>query len=77
MPWNNQGSGGGGKGPWGSGPQQSGPATPDLEEFRRRSQDRLRSVLPGGSGKGPGLNAGHLRIAVGPCAASTRTLHLS
>jgi membrane protease subunit HflK len=53
MPWSNQG-GGGGKGPWGSGPQQSGP---DLEEFLRRSQDRLRSVLPGGSlgGKGPGL----------------------
>ena len=52
MPWNNQGSGGGGKGPWGS-----GPATPDLEEFLRRSQDRLRGVLPGGSlgGKGPGL----------------------
>ena len=52
MPWNNQGSGGGGKGPWGS-----GPATPDLEEFLQRSQDRLRSVLPGGSlsGKGPGL----------------------
>ena len=48
MPWNNQGSGGAGKGPWGS-----GPATPDLEEFLRRSQDRLRSVLPGG--KGPGL----------------------
>ena len=52
MPWNNQGSGGAGKGPWGS-----GPATPDLEEFLRRSQDRLRGVLPGGSlgGKGPGL----------------------
>src|SRR6516164_10663525 len=52
MPRNNQGSGGGGKGPWGS-----GPTTPDLEEFLRRSQDRLRGVLPGGSlgGKGPGL----------------------
>src|SRR6516164_3105118 len=57
MPRNNQGSGGGGKGPWGSGPQQSGPATPGLEEFLRRSQDRLRGVLPGGGlgGKGPGL----------------------
>ena len=52
MPWNNQGSGGAGKGPWGS-----GPATPDLEEILRRSQDRLRNVLPGGSlgGKGPRL----------------------
>ena len=52
MPWSNQGggpwgSGGGGKGPWGSGPQQSGPTPPDLEEFLRRSQDKLRTVLPG------------------------------
>ena len=40
--------GGGGKGPWGSGPQPSGPTPPDLEEFLRRSQDKLRTVLPGG-----------------------------
>jgi membrane protease subunit HflK len=62
MPWSNQGGGpwgSGGKGPWGSGPQQSGPTPPDLEEFLRRSQDRLRTVLPGGSlgGKGIGLIA--------------------
>src|ERR1700716_4490772 len=55
MPWSNQGggpwgSGGGGKGPWGSGQQPAGPTPPDLEEFRRRSQDRLRTVLPGGLG---------------------------
>ncbi|TMJ33941.1 MAG: FtsH protease activity modulator HflK [Alphaproteobacteria bacterium] len=67
MPWSNQGGGpwgtggggggGGGKGPWGSGPQQSGPTPPDLEEFLRRSQDKLRNVLPGGNlgGKGLGL----------------------
>jgi modulator of FtsH protease HflK len=62
MPWSNQGggpwgSGGGGKGPWGSGQQPSGPTPPDLEEFLRRSQDKLRTVLPGGSlgGKGLGL----------------------
>jgi modulator of FtsH protease HflK len=64
MPWSNQGGGpwgsgggGGNKGPWGSGPQSSGPTPPDLEEFLRRSQDKLRSVLPGGnlSGKGIGL----------------------
>ncbi|HEY4406021.1 MAG TPA: FtsH protease activity modulator HflK [Xanthobacteraceae bacterium] len=60
MPWSNQGGGpwgSGGKGPWGSGPQQSGPTPPDLEEFLRRSQDRLRTVLPGGNlgGKGIGL----------------------
>ena len=63
MPWSNQGGGpwgsggGGGKGPWGSGPQPSGPTPPDLEEFLRRSQDKLRTVLPGGNlgGKGLGL----------------------
>ena len=59
MPWSNQGGGGpwgsGGKGPWGSGPQQSGPTSPDLEEFLRRSQDRLRNVLPGGNFGGKGV----------------------
>jgi modulator of FtsH protease HflK len=60
MPWSNQGGGpwgsggGGGKGPWGSGPQQPGPTPPDLEEFLRRSQDKLRTVLPGNLG-GKGL----------------------
>ena len=56
MPWSNQGggpwgSGGGGgqKGPWGGGPQSSGPTPPDLEELLRRSQDKLKSVLPGGN----------------------------
>ena len=52
MPWNNNTGGGGwkggGGGPWGSGPQQRGPQPPDLEELLRRSQDRLRSALPGG-----------------------------
>ena len=61
MPWSNQGGGpwgtggGGGKGAWGSGPQQSGPTPPDLEEFLRRSQDKLRNVLPGGNLGGKGL----------------------
>jgi modulator of FtsH protease HflK len=59
MPWSNQGGGGpwgsGNKGPWGSGPQQSGPPSPDLEEFLRRSQDRLRTVLPGGNFGGRGI----------------------
>src|SRR5579871_5615730 len=59
MPWSNQGGGGpwgsGGKGPWGSGPQSSGPTPPDLEEWLRRSQDRLRTVLPGGGLGGRGL----------------------
>jgi membrane protease subunit HflK len=64
MPWSNQsGGGGGGGGPWGGGPGAGGPwgrppqggggpggTPPDLEELIRRSQDRLRSVLPGGGG---------------------------
>jgi membrane protease subunit HflK len=65
MPWSNQGGGGpwgggGGKGPWGSGPQPTGGSTPpDLEELLRRSQDKLRTVLPGGNlgGKGVALIA--------------------
>src|SRR5438874_7323553 len=59
MPWSNQGGGGpwgsGPKGPWGSGPQSSGPTPPDLEEFLRRSQDKLRSVIPGGNLGGRGI----------------------
>jgi membrane protease subunit HflK len=57
MPWSNQGGGpwGSGKGPWGSGPQSSGPTPPDLEELLRRSQDKLRRVLPGGSFGGRGV----------------------
>ena len=57
MPWNNQSGGGGpwgsgSRGPWGSGPQQPGGGSrpPDLEEFLRRSQDRLRGMLPGNLG---------------------------
>ena len=37
MPWSNQSGG-----PWGSGPR--GPKPPDLEEFLRRSQARLRGL---------------------------------
>jgi membrane protease subunit HflK len=54
MPWSNQSGGGpwgsGPRGPWGSGPQSQGPKPPDLEEFLRRSQDRLRSMMPGNLG---------------------------
>src|SRR5438067_6270858 len=62
MPWSNQGGGGpwgsgGGKGPWGSGPHQpsGGSSPPDLEELLRRSQDKLRTVLPGGNLGGKGV----------------------
>ncbi len=64
MPWqNNNGGGGwksggsGGGGPWGQGPQgpwggggQGGGNQPDLEEFLKRGQDRLKNAMPGGSG---------------------------
>ena len=57
MPWSNQTGGGGpwgsgSRGPRGSGPQPPGGGSrpPDLEEFLRRSQDRLRTVTPGNLG---------------------------
>lgn len=51
MPWSNQGGGpwgSGPKGPWGSGPQGGGATPPDLEDLLRRSQDKLKNLLPGG-----------------------------
>ena len=63
MPWSNQsgggwkgggGGGGGGGGPWGQGPWGQGPSgggqQPDLEELLKRSQDRLKQVMPSGGG---------------------------
>jgi membrane protease subunit HflK len=50
MPWSNQ-SGGGwkGGGPWGQGPTGGpGGGQPDLEDQLKRSQDRLKQVIPGG-----------------------------
>jgi len=69
MSWKNQsggpwggGGGGGPRGPWGSGPQPGGgPTPPDLEDLVRRSQDKLKSMLPGGSFGG----WGSLLIVVG------------
>lgn len=59
MPWSNQGGGGGWRGgnggPWGSPPGGGSNRTPDLEEILRRSQDRLKSVMPGGSMGAKGL----------------------
>lgn len=55
-PWGGGGGGGGGpRGPWGSGPQSGGPTPPDLEDLIRRSQDRLRGVLPSGLGGHGGI----------------------
>src|ERR1700726_430129 len=54
MPWNNQSGGpwgSGSRGPWGSGPQTpGGPRPPDLEDFLRRGQDKLRGLMPGNLG---------------------------
>src|SRR6201998_4342306 len=53
MPWSNQTGGpwgSGPRGPWSSGPQGQGPKSPDLEEFLRRGQDRLRGLTPGNLG---------------------------
>ena len=62
-PWgggdgNNGGAGGGPKSPWGEGPPRRptpnrGPTgRSDLDDFLRKSQDRLRGSLPGGGGGG-------------------------
>ena len=54
-PW---GGGSGGGGPWGSGPQRGGGGgggggnPPDLEELLKRSQDKLKTVLPSGGNMG-------------------------
>lgn len=67
MPWNNNSGGGGGPwgkggggggGPWGQGPSGGGGGgnrpQPDLEELLKRSQDKFKQVLPGGTGGIPG-----------------------
>jgi membrane protease subunit HflK len=56
MPWQSQGGNGGesgGGGPWGSGSGGGGgPRPPDLEDFIRKGQDRLRRLMPIGGGRG-------------------------
>jgi membrane protease subunit HflK len=51
-PW---GDGPRGGGPWGGGPRGPGPQPPNFEELLRRSQDRFRSILPGGFRAGSGI----------------------
>jgi len=59
MPWTNQGGGGGGGGgPWGGGPSPWGrppQGGPNVEDIIRKSQERLRGMLPGGFGSRPGI----------------------
>ena len=64
MSWSNQGGGPwkpGNPGPWGQGSGQGGnggQTPPDLEEFIRRSQTRLKRMVPGGTlGGGLGVLA--------------------
>ena len=63
MSWSNQGGGPwkpGNPGPWGQGPGPGGggQTPPDLEEFIRRSQTRLKRMVPGGTlGGGLGIAA--------------------
>ncbi|MFL5235188.1 MAG: FtsH protease activity modulator HflK [Microvirga sp.] len=54
-PWGQRGGSGGGKSPWGSGGPQGNGNPPDLEDILRRSQDRLKDFIPGGSMGGRGL----------------------
>jgi membrane protease subunit HflK len=64
MPWNSQGGGwqgGGGPGPWGGRPG-GGQQPPDLEELLRRSQEKVKSLFPGG---GPSNVGGKGLLLVG------------
>ena len=68
MPWSNQSGGGrkgsGGGGPWGQGPSGGSHQQPDLEDLLKRSQDRLKQVMPGGTGvPGPFLFLGAIIMA--------------
>ncbi len=70
MPWSDETGGSGGwksnsnnGGPWGQGPRNTGPNPPDLEDLLRRSQDRLKRVLPGGRGGG-GIGRGLSPVAI-------------
>ncbi len=67
-PWGQRGGSGGG-GPWGGGSGggsggSGGGSPPDLEEILRRSQDRLKNLMPGGSLGGRGLIFGVLILIV-------------
>ena len=54
MPWeDNRGND---RGPWGGGPKRpSGPNEPDIDEFIRRAQERIKGALPGGFGGASGI----------------------
>src|SRR6218665_1218491 len=68
-PWGQRGGsgGGGGGGPWGGGGSNGGGGggntPPDLEEILRRSQDRLKTFMPGGNLRGRGIVLGLVALA--------------
>ena len=54
-PWGGGGGGGNGGGPWGGGNNPfrgggRGPQPPDIEEMLRKSQDKVKKLVPGGGG---------------------------
>ena len=55
MPWRNTSGGGGPWGGGGQGPWSGGGKPPDLEDILRKSQDRMKRLLPGGFGSGRSL----------------------
>ena len=66
-------------GPWGSGPSGGGgggggQTPPDLEELLRRSQDRLKRVMPGGGFGGGGVAAIVGLVALGWFATGIYTV---
>ncbi len=66
-PWQSKGQGPRNPNPWGGGPTGSGGGggrePPDLEDILRRSQEKLRRVLPGGGGDGGLSKLGAVGIA--------------
>ena len=60
MPWSNQNGGNGGwkkggdGGPWGQGPAGGRGQQPDLEDIIKKSQDRIKRVMPGSGGGSSG-----------------------
>jgi membrane protease subunit HflK len=62
MPWNSQ-NGGGSRGPWGGG-GGTGTQPPDLEELLRRTQERVRRMLPRGVGGGGLIIVGLIVLVV-------------
>lgn len=66
MPWINEGGNGGSWKPGSSGPwgQKPGGTPPDLEEFLRRGQEKIKQWVPGGGG-GLGLRGGLAVVLIG------------